>query len=271
MPGDREEPPPAQGAAHDGPDDEPRWFKSRMDAQSAQLDSSMKEFKEGLRTITDTLAKMVTNVDQLNITVAEGTSRLDQHEKRLSAVEAAAGSILYMHPDKLLLRVPTRLTLSQAGSGGRTELEEILAKTLEEKLPRNRVRYELAFRKPKVGVQGAAAAAPETPLQGGGRQGSDEKEIVDMFVHPQQRKTIAAALGKSLGDKGIIVMDALTKAGVELKGKRAKAFALFKTRRQQPRWEQGVQFTYVDDHGERKVYREGDEKKYTHLGAEGSG
>ncbi|KXZ46199.1 hypothetical protein GPECTOR_46g268 [Gonium pectorale] len=68
-------------------------------------------------------------------------------------------------------------------------------------------------------------------------------------------------------------MDALTKAGVELKGKRAKTFTLFKNDKQRPRlprWE-GVQFTYVDDRGERVTYQEGYEKKFPGVMAAMSG
>ena len=80
-------------------------------------------------------------------------------------------------------------------------------------------------------------------------------ELVDLLVHENAPRSVAAALGKPLRDRyGIVVMDALTKAGVQLKQDRQPTFEKLKDDGKRPRWDRGVEIKVMGENGKYVPY-----------------
>ncbi|GIL49102.1 hypothetical protein Vafri_5570 [Volvox africanus] len=78
--------------------------------------------------------------------------------------------------------------------------------------------------------------------------------LVDVYMAPGCRKTLASTGGKLFRRYGIAVRDALTRAGVELRQQRYATFARLREEQKRPRWESGTDVSYLNNAGVRVLW-----------------
>ncbi|GLC64993.1 hypothetical protein PLESTF_000233900 [Pleodorina starrii] len=95
---------------------------------------------------------------------------------------------------------------------------------------------------------------PKAPATGGGGRARPETRLVDVYMMPSSRKSLATLGGELFRRHGIVVRDALTRAGVELRRQRYATYARLREEQKRPRWENGVDVSYVNQAGVRMLY-----------------
>ncbi|GIL84410.1 hypothetical protein Vretifemale_12960, partial [Volvox reticuliferus] len=98
------------------------------------------------------------------------------------------------------------------------------------------------------------AAAAGTNAEGRRPQTWAGYRLVDVFIMPGCQKTLASTGGELFRRYGIAVRDALTRAGVELCQQRYAMFACLREEQKRPRWENGVDVSYLNDAGVRVLW-----------------
>ncbi|GIL80430.1 hypothetical protein Vretifemale_9640 [Volvox reticuliferus] len=148
-----------------------------------------------------------------------------------------------LHEDRLLLEVP-EAKVPQAA--------ELIGEALQVTHPGAKVNYDVIPRRPWQAPSGGTA--PNTsPTNMLGRQPKTRAgyRLVDVYMAPGCRKTIASTGGELYRRHGIAVRDALTRAGVELRQQRYSTFARLREEQKRPRWENGAEISYLNDAGVR--------------------
>ncbi|GLC33637.1 hypothetical protein PLESTB_000098400 [Pleodorina starrii] len=140
---------------------------------------------------------------------------------------------LVLHPDRLLLEVPVACVADTA---------KIVEQTLATARPGARINFDVMPRTPKA------------PATGGGGRARPETRLVDVYMMPSSRKSLATLGGELFRRHGIVVRDALTRAGVELRRQRYATYARLREEQKRPRWENGVDVSYVNQAGVRMLY-----------------
>ena len=171
--------------------------------------------------------------------------RLEAEIRQLKAAPAAASSArasgdVFVKPAQLQALVPE-------------ELVQQVHRTISTTMEQERRGMTLFFDtvpcppKPHQGAQGGAGTSD------GNRQRSALR-LVDLHMAPGSRRALAS-LGRVLRERhGILIRDALTRAGVEARQRRGAVFAALRNEAQKPgakvrhvRWEEGIEITYLNE------------------------
>ena len=203
---------------------------------------SLEELQRVLRVEMAKLTATLTA--QLEIRDAK-IERLEAEIRQLKAAPAAASSArasgdVFVKPAQLQALVPEELV---------QQVHRTISTTMEQERRGMFVTFDTVPRPPKPhqGAQGGAGTSD------GNRQRSALR-LVDLHMAPGSRRALAS-LGRVLRERhGILIRDALTRAGVEARQRRGAVFAALRNEAQKPgakvrhvRWEEGIEITYLNE------------------------
>jgi hypothetical protein len=203
---------------------------------------SLEELQRVLRVEMAKLTATLTA--QLEIRDAK-IERLEAEIRQLKAAPAAASSArasgdVFVKPAQLQALVPEELV---------QQVHRTISTTMEQERRGMTVFFDTVPRPPKPhqGAQGGAGTSD------GNRQRSALR-LVDLHMAPGSRRALAS-LGRVLRERhGILIRDALTRAGVEARQRRGAVFAALRNEAQKPgakvrhvRWEEGIDITYLNE------------------------
>ncbi|GIL69554.1 hypothetical protein Vretimale_13640 [Volvox reticuliferus] len=148
-----------------------------------------------------------------------------------------------LHEDCLLLEVPEEKVPQAA---------ELIGEALQITHPGTKVNYDIIPRRPWQAPSGGTAPnTSPTNMLGWQPKTRASYRLVDVYMAPGCRKTLASTGGELYRRYGIAVRDTLTRAGVELHQQRYSTFARLIEEQKRSRWENGADIRYLNDAGVR--------------------
>ena len=219
----------------------------------ASMESLIREAKETFVTkeaLENLLETFTARTEAAIQRVREWRQEYQQQQQQQPQRGAPGPAPAVMHEDRLLAEVPVALVEKTA---------EIIEDVIKNTRPGAKYTYDVVPRWPNRGPNGAAAgaaAAAGTSERGRTRRNGAETLLVDILISSSSRRSFASLGGELRRRHKIIIKDALTRAGVTLRQQRYPTFARLFEQRRQPRWENGVDITFINDAGNRVRWTE---------------
>ncbi|GIL51798.1 hypothetical protein Vafri_7714, partial [Volvox africanus] len=234
-------------------------FNKQIEQLRESIDRIFNEAVKGLReTNKETNKEMALNIqrqiEQLSSHYEQKFSALEQqleglrkeHTELSARIQEDNQGVLAkaMHEDRLLAYVPEEHI---------ADIRGIVTEIIRQERPGTDIMFSITPRPQKQGGSETAVSAG-TSAPGGQRPARPLRRMVDIRVHPADRRALAT-LGGILNRKyNITIMDALTRSGRELRQQRMATYIKLRDVEQvNPRWTRGADIS-IEKNGKRIPY-----------------